>query len=313
MLALMVGGCALPQSLLSSWNANTSEERIPASGLSEPSAAPEQLSPTTTDQPSIAPETATQVSPQPETVTESSQDTQDVLPVRPLAPGSKGKAVVLLQEMLLEMGFYREKIDGLYGKQTRAAVTAAQKALGLPIDKQWREEHWQALLVYQGPTLPERPAQPDRVEIDLEKQLLYLVKANRVVAIMPISSGNGETYKDRWGHTVRADTPVGSYTLYRRLNGWRESYLGKMYRPWYFFEGYAVHGSGSVPPKPVSHGCVRVPMWDADYLAEELKLGMPLYVWGDPETERSHNENGTQQLVDPTIDALKAPVEGAES
>ncbi|NJN48022.1 MAG: murein L,D-transpeptidase [Candidatus Competibacteraceae bacterium] len=211
--------------------------------------------------------------------------------------------------MLLLAGFYREKIDGIYGQQTQAAVTAAQKALGLPVDKQWREEHWLALQAYQGPVLPERPAQPNRVEIDLEKQVLYLVKADQVVAIMPISSGNGETYEDRWGHKVQADTPVGSYTLYRRLDGWRESYLGRLYRPWYFFEGYAVHGSASVPPKPASHGCVRVPMWDADFLAEELELGMPLYVWVDLETERSRNEADQQQLVDPTTEALNTPVD----
>ncbi|MEZ5581448.1 MAG: L,D-transpeptidase [Candidatus Competibacteraceae bacterium] len=143
--------------------------------------------------------------------------------------------------------------------------------------------------------------------------MLYVVKADQVVAIMPISSGNGELYEDRWGHKVRAETPVGSYTLYRRLNGWRESYLGRLYRPWYFFEGYAVHGSGSVPPKPASHGCVRVPMWDADYLAEELELGMPLYVWGAPKTEPSRNENA-QQPGDPTADALNVAVEeGTES
>jgi lipoprotein-anchoring transpeptidase ErfK/SrfK len=44
--------------------------------------------------------------------------------------------------------------------------------------------------------------------------------------------------------------------------------LGSMYRPKYFRGGWAVHGSGSIPPWPASHGCVRVSnaamdwMWD---------------------------------------------------
>jgi lipoprotein-anchoring transpeptidase ErfK/SrfK len=290
---------------LSFLESNADAEHIIAAEPDEASTAAEQKPPTLSESPATTSEQVVQEPPKLETLSS--------FPGNPLAPGSKGEAVVQLQEMLFEAGFYREKIDGIFGKQTQAAVTAAQKALGQPVEKQWREEHWLALQAYQGPSLPERPAQPDRVEIDLEKQVLYLVKADQVVAIMPISSGNGETYEDRWGHKVQADTPVGNYTLYRRLNGWRESYLGRLYRPWYFFEGYAVHGSASVPPKPASHGCVRVPMWDADYLAEELELGMPLYVWAGSENERSRNETDQQQRVDPTADTFNVSAQGAES
>nr|WP_241769891.1 L,D-transpeptidase [Cellulosimicrobium sp. MM] len=34
--------------------------------------------------------------------------------------------------------------------------------------------------------------------------------------------------------------------------------LGDMWRPKFFTGGIAVHGSGSIPPWPASHGCVRV-------------------------------------------------------
>jgi lipoprotein-anchoring transpeptidase ErfK/SrfK len=34
--------------------------------------------------------------------------------------------------------------------------------------------------------------------------------------------------------------------------------LGRLYRPVYFYGGYAVHGSGSIPAYPASHGCARV-------------------------------------------------------
>ena len=33
--------------------------------------------------------------------------------------------------------------------------------------------------------------------------------------------------------------------------------LGTLWRPRFFYEGYAIHGDSSVPPTPVSHGCAR--------------------------------------------------------
>ena len=39
-----------------------------------------------------------------------------------------------------------------------------------------------------------------------------------------------------------------------------------MYRPRYFNGGIAVHGYGSVPPYPASHGCVRVSLAAMDWI-----------------------------------------------
>jgi lipoprotein-anchoring transpeptidase ErfK/SrfK len=37
------------------------------------------------------------------------------------------------------------------------------------------------------------------------------------------------------------------------------NHLGQLWRPRFFSEdGFAIHGDSSVPPYPVSHGCVRV-------------------------------------------------------
>ncbi|MCP5420512.1 MAG: murein L,D-transpeptidase [Gammaproteobacteria bacterium] len=198
-----------------------------------------------------------------------------------LEPGNKGKAVKNLQTLLAEAGFYRSPVDGIYAQQTQIAVRAVQKALDLPLKNRWRKNDWGKLLAYRGPDLPARSAEPNRVEVDLDRQLLYLIKADQIVAILPISSGNNQSYVDQYNKKVKAETPLGNYEIYRRLNGWREAYLGRMYRPWYFYQGYAVHGAQQVPPKPASHGCLRVTMWDADFLADELELGMPLHIWID--------------------------------
>jgi peptidoglycan hydrolase-like protein with peptidoglycan-binding domain len=181
--------------------------------------------------------------------------------------------------MLNDAGFYRGDLDGIYGGQTRSAVIAVHKALDMPRTGAWRGRELEELQYYAGPGLPARPGQTDRVEVDLERQLMYLVKGDRVVSTIPISSGNGKPYQSQSGKRVKARTPEGNFTLYRRYRGLRKSYLGELYWPWYFSGGYALHGSRRVPPTPASHGCVRVPMWDADYLNNELSIGMPFHVW----------------------------------
>ena len=128
--------------------------------------------------------------------------------------------------------------------------------------------------------LPFEADTPDRVEVDLAKQVLFLVKDHRVEKAIPISSGNGDTYRGSSGAPVRARTPEGDFSFYKRVDGWRISYLGGLYRPFYFRGGYAIHGSTSVPPYPASHGCVRVELHDMDYLVTELELGMPVFVYG---------------------------------
>ena len=34
--------------------------------------------------------------------------------------------------------------------------------------------------------------------------------------------------------------------------------LGTLWRPRYFYRGYAIHGSRSIPGYPASHGCARL-------------------------------------------------------
>ena len=120
----------------------------------------------------------------------------------------------------------------------------------------------------------------DRIEIDLGKQVLYLVKDNEVVNVLPVSSGNGRRYLNFYGGSAKATTPEGQFEFYKQRNYNHESYLGFMYKPYYFRGGYAVHGSSSVPSYPASHGCIRVTNSDMDYLRQHLELGMSIYVYG---------------------------------
>jgi N-acetylmuramoyl-L-alanine amidase len=197
-----------------------------------------------------------------------------------IGPGSSSYAITKLQERLMESGFRPGPIDGHYGSGLQAAVIAFQKAHDLERDGLFRSSYWELLV--QQITLG-ASSDADRVEVDIGRQVLYLVVDNAVATVVPISSGSGGTYRGHSG-VSRARTPEGAFSFYRHVQGWRISYLGGLYEPYYFDGGYAIHGSMSVPPYPASHGCVRVQMSDMNFLKNELAVGMPVFVYGNTKT-----------------------------
>lgn len=207
-------------------------------------------------------------------VTEATRSS--VSPPASLTYGAEGPWVTELNRRLAEAGFHPDP-DQTFGKQTRHAVYAFQKHHELERDGDFTEAMWSLLDV--PIELPARE-EPNRVEVDLGKQVLYLVEGGEVSLIVPISSANGGTYRHLSGSLTRAVTPEGKFAFERNVNGWRRSYLGSLYNPFYFRGGYAIHGSRSVPNYPASHGCVRLTMWDMDLVKTKIELGMTIYVYG---------------------------------
>jgi len=214
-----------------------------------------------------------------------------------LQRGIEGPLVRELQQALERAGFRPGENDGTFGGATLQAVLAFQKHHGLERDGVFRAADWELLR--------ERPAVrwrsiPDRVEVDLGKQVLYLVDDNRVVKVLPVSSGNGGTYLNFYGNPATAVTPEGRFEFYFQRNYFHESYLGAMYKPYYFRGGYAIHGSPSVPAQPASHGCIRVTNADMDWLRQHLRIGMAVYVYGDtlenPPADERASGNPRQRL-----------------
>jgi lipoprotein-anchoring transpeptidase ErfK/SrfK len=108
----------------------------------------------------------------------------------------------------------------------------------------------------------QRPAPVDpagtHLEIDLARQILLVVEGGQTRWVLNTSTGNGEAYAAPSGGTAVATTPTGRFTINREVDGLRQAPLGTLYRPKYFVGGIAIHGSGSIPAQPASHGCARV-------------------------------------------------------
>jgi peptidoglycan hydrolase-like protein with peptidoglycan-binding domain len=201
----------------------------------------------------------------------------------PVAPPKPTYDVAKAQRTLADLGYYLGAADGRRGPAFRSAVMAFQKVQGLGADGTVGPATLKALDAPRKPVL-KGSSPSNRVEVDLTKQVLYVVKGGAVQRILPVSSGNGATYEQKDGSDARALTPTGYYKIQRRIVGVREADLGTLYDPQYFYRGWAIHGSNSVPAVPASHGCVRVTRADAKWLLSNISVGMSVYLYGGRHT-----------------------------
>jgi lipoprotein-anchoring transpeptidase ErfK/SrfK len=144
---------------------------------------------------------------------------------------------------------------------------------------------WIRLELLPDAGLPERYDETDYIEVDLDRQLLFLVKDGELAQVLPVSSGGGYAYlSPRTGVTHRAITDEGDFFLRWHQLGWACDPVSGwcVYKYWAYSDYLGIHGYRSVPSYPASHGCIRVELWDADWLEPHLAVGMPLHVWQEP-------------------------------
>lgn len=181
------------------------------------------------------------------------------------------------EQRLWDLGYWGGPVDGKFDSDSRHALIAFQKVERRPRTGKLTLDEFNALRAATRP----QPLHSGyaHVEIDLTRQVLFLIdESGEVARILPVSTGNGALYMDQ-GKLHRARTPTGTFTVLRKIKGWRLSSLGLMYYPSYIFNGIAVHGSLSVPTHPASHGCIRVPMYAAKELSSFLPVGMPVIIY----------------------------------
>ena len=121
------------------------------------------------------------------------------------------------------------------------------------------------------------PAGSTSIEVDIRSQRLLLFKNGSLFRSIHVSTGSGRHYCDK-GSCATANTPRGRFRIYNRISGWRTSHLGRLFNPLYFNGGFAIHGAGSVPNYPASHGCIRVAIATANWLPSVVANGTPVWV-----------------------------------
>jgi lipoprotein-anchoring transpeptidase ErfK/SrfK len=81
------------------------------------------------------------------------------------------------------------------------------------------------------------------------------------------------------GQESIAYTPRGRFLVYDKTFGWENGDLGSVYYANYITGGVAIHGFRTVPTKPASHGCIRIPMFAAREVSKLLTLGTIVLVF----------------------------------
>jgi len=249
--------------------------------------APTTIAPVTEAPTTIAPVTEAPTTPAPTTLPPSPAIVWVGGAAEPFVSvgDNSGSDTARIQQRLIDLGFWLTGADGEYGLTTSQAVMAFQKFVGLEATGRVNQAtadalttaEWRAHGLADAGTL---------IEIDKDKQLLFIVHDGRTVWIFNTSTGDGQPYEEEDKNTpgeVQTGVSItrnGLHAVYReRAEGWWEGDLGKIYRPKYFSGGQAVHGSNNVPNYPASHGCVRVTVPAMDFIWESNLMPMDIPVW----------------------------------
>ena len=205
-------------------------------------------------------------------------------PAKVLKVGSRGEAVLALEKRLTELGFDVGAADGFYNQQTWQGVVAFQKYTRLKRTGTYTVETQKALHVAKLPEGLHPELGLPRVEIDLTRQVLLFFDEQGLNRVIAVSTGSNRKYCEtskKSGEQICgvARTSRGKFHIQRRIPGWRESDHGKLYNPLYFDDGFAIHGSPSVPVANVSHGCVRISIATSEWFYDTIENGMPVIVF----------------------------------
>lgn len=197
----------------------------------------------------------------------------------PAAPALTAREIREAEALLAGLGYWTGPVDGRFDEVSRQALVAFQKADWRRIDGKLTLRELTALR-RALPVVPREVSGEVHIEVDLLRQILFTVAADgRVSRILPISSGNGKPFRGP-GFTTTAETPCGRFSVFQKIPGLRQSPLGEMYNPMYLVGGIAIHGSPSVPFRPASHGCIRIPMFASQPLFRATPLETPVLVYG---------------------------------
>lgn len=205
-------------------------------------------------------------------------------PSKILKVGSRGDEVLALKKRLADLHYDVGIVDGFYNQQTRQGVVAFQKYAQLERTVTYTLETQKALQVATNPVGLYPQLGLPRVEIDIARQVLLFFDAQGLNRVIPVSTGSNRKYCELSKKSSKevcgvAHTPRGQFSVQRRIAGWRESDLGKLYNPLYFNGGFALHGSPSVPDHNVSHGCVRISIATAMWFYDTVQNGTPVIVF----------------------------------
>ena len=186
---------------------------------------------------------------------------------RTLSYGASGPDVLALRSRLAQLHVHVPWPSTRFGPELFDSVVAFQKARGLSRTGVVDSTTWRALSQDVVPA-PRYQRPGTHLEVSKGRQILMVVHDGETLAYLPVSSGAGGI------------TPVGNFSVLWKAPS-TSTWLGSaiLFRTMTIHGNVAIHGYPSVPTYPASHGCIRIPVWLADWLYQQTPVGEPVYVY----------------------------------
>jgi N-acetylmuramoyl-L-alanine amidase len=194
----------------------------------------------------------------------SARSGADSTPLPNLSSGSSGTFVRLLERRLVDLHYrLARRADGRYDFRTADAVVAFHKVQRMARTFTVNEATWRRLA---DPAMPRavKDWRGFHFEVDQTKQVLYTVEDGDITNVLHVSTGaNGATHD-------------GIFRVFSKLAGFSPH---RLYYPSFFDGERALHGWTEVPTHAASHGCVRIPYWNAKWVYALADYGVRVVIY----------------------------------
>ena len=188
----------------------------------------------------------------------------DMRRCRRLSAGDRGVFVGLLEAATGRAPLPARGREGsTFDFRTGDAVVAFHKVQGMERVFVVREATWRRMARPRTPH-PRRDWNGFHFEVDQTRQVLYTVEDGEITNVLHVSTGAGGATRD------------GRFRVHRKLAGFSPN---RLYYPSYFDGLRALHGWTEVPTYAASHGCVRIPYWNAQWVFALADYGTPVVVY----------------------------------
>lgn len=184
-------------------------------------------------------------------------------PLPSLGPGASNTYVKLLEQRLVDLGMYLDGTDRYFSEHTADAMRAFNKVEGRARLGTVDEATWYALANARRARARYKTS-GFHIEVDQTRQILLTVRDGKVEKVIHVSTG-------RTGYT-----PDGTWQIYRKIAGYSG---GNLYYPSYYEGRRALHGWPEVPTYNASHGCTRLPMWTAQWVFGQARMGTTVHIY----------------------------------
>lgn len=213
-----------------------------------------------------------------------------------LMAGSRGAEVRRLQGKLRTLGFMTGKADGIFGKQTAAAVRTFQQQHKLTVDGVAGEKTQRMLYSASAkkyvPPVPKQPkGKPYLLKVSTKDQRVYAYSWSEktgaytnLARTMVCSTGLAGTPTPKG--TYKNTNPVVRWGYFPKYDVWAQ-YLYRIQGPYLFHsvlfdeadESTVKWGSVNKLGSPASHGCIRLSVEDARWIYNNCPAGTTVTVY----------------------------------